>query len=86
MPRIDRNQTFDRDGNLLSEEIVEVPVKVIDDDTLEVAKQNLRTFWQTFTNVDGAPTGTPTANQTRNAILSLIVAARWLYAEMDDEE
>lgn len=85
MPRIDRNQTFDRDGNLLSEEIIEVPIKVIDDATLEVAKANLKTYWQTFTQ-DGAPTGTPTANQNRNAILSLIVAARWLVNEMDDEQ
>jgi hypothetical protein len=84
MPREDRDQFVGPDGKIISETVVERPERVVSDDMLIQAKQNLRAYWTQFTQ-DGVPTGTPTANQNRNAILSLIVAARYLYNEMDDE-
>jgi hypothetical protein len=84
MPRQDRNQVIDADGNIISEEIVEVPVPVIGEDELRQAKQNLRAYFAAFTT-DGAPSGSPTDNQNRNAILSLIVVVRSLAREMDNE-
>jgi len=84
MPRQDRNQVIDADGNVISEEIVEVPVSVIGEDEFRQAKQNLRAYFAAFTT-DGVPSGSPSENQNRNAILSLIVVVRSLAREMDDE-
>ena len=78
------NETFDQNGNLLSSTPVTIPERVVTDAAFATARQNLKTYFTTFTN-NGTPTGTPSAAQNRNAILSLIVVARHLYNEMDTE-
>ena len=83
MPRQDRVQEF-RDGVMISDTPVSTPLKVVSDADFATARQNLKTYFTTFTN-NGTPTGTPSAAQNRNAILSLIVVARHLYNEMDNE-
>lgn len=84
MPRADKDQVVGPDGTVLSEVEVTRPVPVIGDAELQQAKQNLRSYFQNFTT-NGVPSGAPTDNQNRNAILSLIVVARAAMREMDDE-
>lgn len=82
---INTNETWDRDGNLMASEQVDVPARVITPAELQQAKAVLKTMVQTFYQ-NGQPTGTPTNAQIRNWLLSLTAAARWLYEELDNEE
>lgn len=84
MPRTDLNQVVGPDGEIISEEVVERPVRVVSPAEMQQAKQTLRTMWQTFVQ-NGQPTGTPTATQLRNWNLALTVAVRYLAGELDDE-
>lgn len=84
MPRTDRNQVIAADGSIISEEIVERPIRIIGNAEFDQAKQVLRSMVQTF-YVNGQPTGTPTATQVRNWLLALTAATRYLAMEKDDE-
>jgi hypothetical protein len=82
MPKKDYDQVIGPDGEVISETIVDRPVKVIGEAERDQAIQTLRSmvaqFWQ-----DGAPTGTPTNVQLRNWCLALTVAVRYLANETD---
>jgi hypothetical protein len=84
MPRTDRDQVVGPDGEIVSEVIVERPLRVVSEAVMQQSKQTLKSMWQTFM-VDGVPTGTPTAAQLRNWNLALTAAVRYLAVEMDDE-
>ena len=84
MPRQDRNQTFDQQGNLISETVVQVPLPVVSAAEMAQVKATLRNSMQTFFP-GGVPTGTPTAAQSRNWLIALTVAVRYLAGEMDNE-
>ena len=84
MPQQNRNQVFDGQGNLLSETVVQVPVRVVSDADLAQVKQTLKTMMRTFFP-GGVPTGTPTAAQQRNWSIAMTTALRYLYNEMDNE-
>lgn len=79
-----RSQTFDGVGNLVSEEVVERPVPVVDQATLQQANQTLRSMVQTYAP-GGVPTGTVTNVHLRNWLLALTVQARFLRGELDNE-
>ena len=86
MPRTDRNQVIDANGNVVSEVIVQTPMPVVDREQLQQAKQTIRNmvdqFWDEET---GQPTGTPTAVQLRNWLLAVSVGLRYVYRELDNE-
>ena len=84
MPRQDRNQTFNQQGQMISETIVQVPLPAVSPADLAQVKQTLKAMMQTFYPA-GVPTGTPTAAQQRNWSIAMTTALRYLYNEMDNE-
>jgi hypothetical protein len=84
MPRTDRNQTFNQQGQMIAETIVQVPIPVVSDADFQQAKSTLRTMMQTF-YAGGAPTGTPTNTQLRNWLIALTMGLRYVVNEMDNE-
>lgn len=86
MPRIDYNEVYDQNGNVIESTQVEVPIQVISDELFATAKQQIRgfvsTYWDTNTQ---QPTGTLSINDARNWLLALTAVARYTAQEMDDE-
>jgi len=82
MPRIDYDQVVGSDGEIISETIVVRPTKVISEEQMQQIRQTLKGYLQDF-YPGGVPTGTPTANQQRNATIAIIGALQYLDNEMD---
>jgi hypothetical protein len=87
MPSEHRNQVYDQDGTIVSEEVVTVADPMVTPDVFDQALKTMRNMMKTFTDpVTGAPVGTPSNIQMRNWLVALTHGVAYTHNALEELE